>query len=134
MMGFGSGEKGRIFLTDMDSIERSNLNRQFLFRSQDIGKMKSVAAAEAVQRMNHEASVRYVWCFPNEILNIRASHLAGLLASLYIRVGFILFTSKIKALISINYFLTYATFLLKIRLSEMIFNFIKRRFESLRSH
>ncbi|KAG6032573.1 hypothetical protein E4U41_007206 [Claviceps citrina] len=52
MMGLGTGPKGRIFVTDMDSIERSNLNRQFLFRADDVGHMKSDCAAKAVQRMN----------------------------------------------------------------------------------
>ncbi|KAK5988172.1 Ubiquitin-activating enzyme E1 1 [Cladobotryum mycophilum] len=52
MMGLGTGPKGKIYVTDMDSIERSNLNRQFLFRAADVGGMKSDCAAKAVQRMN----------------------------------------------------------------------------------
>ena len=52
MMGLGSGEKGHIFITDMDTIEKSNLNRQFLFRPSDVSKLKSHAAAKAVQAMN----------------------------------------------------------------------------------
>lgn len=52
MMGLGN-----IIITDMDTIERSNLNRQFLFRSWDVGKHKAQAAAEAVTRMNPDLSV-----------------------------------------------------------------------------
>ncbi|KAJ2725602.1 E1 ubiquitin-activating protein [Coemansia sp. D1744] len=52
MMGIASGENGVIHVTDMDTIEKSNLNRQFLFRPADVGKLKSDTAAEAVAKMN----------------------------------------------------------------------------------
>ena len=39
-----------IILTDMDTIEKSNLSQQLLFRDHDIGKFKSVAARAAVMR------------------------------------------------------------------------------------
>ena len=52
MMGLATGTKGSVTVTDMDQIERSNLNRQFLFRPADVGKLKSDCAAAAVQTMN----------------------------------------------------------------------------------
>lgn len=54
MIGLGTGPEGKIIITDMDSIEKSNLNRQFLFRAKDVGHMKSDCAASAVQAMNPE--------------------------------------------------------------------------------
>eukprot|EP01007_Sphenomonas_quadrangularis_P000835 NODE_168_length_1941_cov_75.507400_g126_i0.p1 GENE.NODE_168_length_1941_cov_75.507400_g126_i0~~NODE_168_length_1941_cov_75.507400_g126_i0.p1 ORF type:complete len:617 (-),score=283.06 NODE_168_length_1941_cov_75.507400_g126_i0:90-1910(-) len=51
MMGIGTSG-GKMVVTDMDSIEKSNLSRQFLFRSQHIGSSKSAVAAEATKKMN----------------------------------------------------------------------------------
>jgi ubiquitin-activating enzyme E1 len=60
MMGLGTGPKGKIYVTDMDQIEKSNLNRQFLFRSNDVGKLKSECASAAVQAMNPELQGKIV--------------------------------------------------------------------------
>jgi ubiquitin-activating enzyme E1 len=57
LMGVATRGDGRVFVTDMDQIERSNLNRQFLFRNSDIGRMKSEAAAAAAVAMNPEFRV-----------------------------------------------------------------------------
>lgn len=54
----GGGKGGGVIVTDMDTIEKSNLNRQFLFRSGDVGKAKSAAAAAAVTRMNPALTIR----------------------------------------------------------------------------
>ncbi|XP_071520465.1 ubiquitin-like modifier-activating enzyme 1 isoform X2 [Panulirus ornatus] len=52
MLGLGAGEEGQIVVTDMDLIEKSNLNRQFLFRPWDVQKAKSDTAAAAIKKMN----------------------------------------------------------------------------------
>lgn len=48
---------GSVTVTDNDTIEKSNLNRQFLFRERDLGSPKSEAAAHAVMRMNGDVRV-----------------------------------------------------------------------------
>ncbi len=51
-IGLGAGPGGKLTVTDMDVIEKSNLNRQFLFRSRDVQKTKSSCAAKAIKAMN----------------------------------------------------------------------------------
>lgn len=50
----GLGMNGKITVTDMDSVEQSNLNRQFLFKEQDVSKQKSEAAVRNVLLLNEE--------------------------------------------------------------------------------
>ncbi|KAL8577432.1 hypothetical protein ACOMHN_048067 [Nucella lapillus] len=52
LLGVGSSQKGQITITDNDLIEKSNLNRQFLFRPHHIQKPKSTTAAQAVLEIN----------------------------------------------------------------------------------
>lgn len=56
VMGVGHRD-GMLTVTDMDTIERSNLNRQFLFRSWDVTKLKSDTACKAVKDMNPDINV-----------------------------------------------------------------------------
>jgi ubiquitin-activating enzyme E1 len=44
-------------ITDMDHIENSNLNRQFLFRKEDIGQPKSITAAKKAKTMNPDINI-----------------------------------------------------------------------------
>ena len=52
LMGVSAGPEGSLTVTDMDNIEKSNLNRQFLFRPWNVGQPKSVTAAQAVTAIN----------------------------------------------------------------------------------
>jgi ubiquitin-activating enzyme E1 len=46
-----------IIVTDMDIIEKSNLNRQFLFSNADIGKFKSECARDAIKAMRPDINI-----------------------------------------------------------------------------
>lgn len=54
MMGIGCGPKGKVICTDNDNIEVSNLNRQFLFRQNNVGTPKSKTALEIGVTMNKD--------------------------------------------------------------------------------
>ena len=49
---------GNIVVTDPDTIERSNLNRQFLFSAKDVGELKSITAGAAIKRMRAQVNVQ----------------------------------------------------------------------------
>ena len=54
LMGISTNKSGNSFVTvtDNDFIEESNLNRQFLFKNEDIGLSKSEVACKIVSNMN----------------------------------------------------------------------------------
>ena len=59
MMGVGTLGNGKVITTDMDNIERSNLNRQFLFRPKDIDRPKSETSAEVAKKLNPELNIEW---------------------------------------------------------------------------
>ena len=52
VLGIGEGPEGKIYITDPDLIEVSNLTRQFLFREKHLRLPKSTTAAAAAVQMN----------------------------------------------------------------------------------
>uniref|UniRef100_A0A8C8SFS0 E1 ubiquitin-activating enzyme n=1 Tax=Pelusios castaneus TaxID=367368 RepID=A0A8C8SFS0_9SAUR len=58
LLGVGTGQdKGMVTITDPDLIEKSNLNRQFLFRPHHIQKPKSYTAAAATLNINPQLKI-----------------------------------------------------------------------------
>jgi len=58
LMGLGCSEKGKVSVTDNDNIEVSNLNRQFLFRKNNVGHSKSEVACAIAKEMNGNLNVK----------------------------------------------------------------------------
>ena len=54
LMGLSSENGSQTYITDNDNIELSNLNRQFLFKNNDIGKSKSKCACREGKIMNKD--------------------------------------------------------------------------------
>ncbi|XP_062456882.1 LOW QUALITY PROTEIN: ubiquitin-like modifier-activating enzyme 1, partial [Rhea pennata] len=52
LLGLGCGAGGHLTVADMDTVEKSNLNRQFLFRPWDVTKLKAERAAAAARAIN----------------------------------------------------------------------------------
>jgi len=48
---------GRLVIIDFDVVSESNLNRQFLYGAEDIGKLKVVCAKERLQDLNDEIEI-----------------------------------------------------------------------------
>ena len=70
LIGLGAGKNGKIFTTDDDIIENSNLNRQLLFRKQDIKQPKAEVAAKSVRAINPKMNIQtYVLRLSNESQN-----------------------------------------------------------------
>lgn len=58
LMGLGCSEEGKVAVTDNDNIEVSNLNRQFLFRKNNVGDSKSKVACQIAHDMNNNLNVQ----------------------------------------------------------------------------
>lgn len=58
LMGIGCSADGKVSVTDNDNIEISNLNRQFLFRKNNVGHSKSECACAIAKGMNPDLNVK----------------------------------------------------------------------------
>ena len=57
LMGLACGPNGSLTVTDNDCIEISNLNRQFLFRHNDVKNSKSETACRKAKAINNDLKV-----------------------------------------------------------------------------
>ena len=66
MMGISTNTNSKLTVTDHDRIEKSNLSRQFLFRDNNIGNLKSECAINAVKLMNNKINCFSMQEFVND--------------------------------------------------------------------
>ncbi|KQC15404.1 MAG: adenylyltransferase, partial [Methanosaeta sp. SDB] len=57
---------GQLIIVDGDVVEESNLNRQILHWTKDIGQLKAVSATETIKGLNPEVEVEAVALFADE--------------------------------------------------------------------
>ena len=60
MMGVSTNQNSKLIVTDNDRIEKSNLSRQFLFRNNDILKLKAECAVNSIKKMNNKINCQYL--------------------------------------------------------------------------
>jgi adenylyltransferase/sulfurtransferase len=51
---------GRLVLTDFDRVDLTNIHRQILFETDDVGRAKTEAAADRIQRINPDVTVETI--------------------------------------------------------------------------
>lgn len=56
-MGVGTKNDGKIVIIDNKEVKKSNLNRNFLFKNEDIGRKKSEVAAQSIHSINPEIKI-----------------------------------------------------------------------------
>lgn len=62
LLGVGKNkQEPYISVVDFDKVEPSNLNRQFLFLKESVGKTKVEASAKAVEQMNKEIKIKPIF-------------------------------------------------------------------------
>ena len=57
LMGISTNKNKNVTITDNDNIEISNLNRQFLFKHDNVGEPKSIIASNEVKKINKDFNV-----------------------------------------------------------------------------
>jgi adenylyltransferase/sulfurtransferase len=60
LMALVAGGIGRVAIIEFDTVELSNLNRQLLYRTQDIGSSKGTAAKKTLTELNPEISIELI--------------------------------------------------------------------------
>lgn len=64
MMGFCQLKSSGLYITDMDTIEVSNLSRQFMFRNENVGKLKSDVLKDRINTYFPKVNIK---SFSNEV-------------------------------------------------------------------